>query len=75
LDTFYGIWRSTWGGTPKVYMTTDISPAGLAEIYEALGRKVSGKVAVKISAGEPGGHHFLSPDLIKDLVQSPMDTG
>jgi uncharacterized Fe-S center protein len=55
---------------PKVYMTTDISPAGLAKIYEALGRKVSGKVAVKISTGEPGGHHFLSPDLIKDLVQS-----
>jgi uncharacterized Fe-S center protein len=58
------------GSTPKVYMTTDISPAGLAKIYEALGRKVSGKVAVKRSTGEPGGHHFLSPDLIKDLVQS-----
>jgi uncharacterized Fe-S center protein len=57
-------------GTPKVYMTMDISPEGLIEIYEALGRKVSGKVAVKISTGEPGGHHFLSPDLIKDLVQS-----
>jgi uncharacterized Fe-S center protein len=58
------------GGTPKVYYTTDISPAGLTAIYEALGRKVSGKVAVKISTGEPGGHHFLSPDLIKDLVWS-----
>jgi uncharacterized Fe-S center protein len=56
--------------TPVVYMTTDISPAGLAAIYESLGRKAAGKVAVKISTGEPGGHHFLSPDLIKDLVQS-----
>jgi uncharacterized Fe-S center protein len=55
---------------PKVYMTAAISPAGLAEVYGALGRKVSGNVAVKISTGEPGGHHFLSPDLIKDLVQS-----
>jgi uncharacterized Fe-S center protein len=55
---------------PKVYMTTDISPAGLAAMYETLGRKLPGKVAVKLSTGEPGGHHFLSPDLIKDLVQS-----
>jgi uncharacterized Fe-S center protein len=61
-------------GTPKVYMTTDISPAGLIEIYEALGRKASGRVAVKISTGEPGGHHFLSPNLIKDLVQSTDGT-
>jgi uncharacterized Fe-S center protein len=55
-------------------MTTDISPAGLAAMYEALGRRVSGRVAVKISTGEPGGHHFLAPDLIKDLVQSVNGT-
>jgi uncharacterized Fe-S center protein len=58
------------GNPAPVYFTGDISPAGLNAIYEALGRKVSGKVAVKLSTGEPGGHHFLSPDLIKDLVQS-----
>jgi uncharacterized Fe-S center protein len=57
-------------GTPKVYMTTDISPAGLAAMYESLGRRVTGKVAVKLSTGEPGNHHFLDPLLIKDLVQS-----
>lgn len=58
------------GGTPVVYMTTDISPAGLMAVYEALGREAAGSnVAVKISTGEPGGNHFLSPDLIKDLVQ------
>lgn len=61
-------------GPPKVYFTTDISPAGLMAMYEALGRKVSGKVAVKISTGEPGGHHFLDPNLIKDLVQSANGT-
>ena len=58
-------------GTPVVYMTTDISPAGLMAVYEALGRQASGdNVAVKISTGEPGGNHFLSPDLIKDFVQT-----
>ena len=49
----------------KVYMTRDISPAGLKAVYEALGRKAEGKrVAVKLSTGEPGGHNFLQPALI-----------
>jgi uncharacterized Fe-S center protein len=62
------------GNPAKVYFTTDISPAGLMAMYEALGRKVSGKVAVKLSTGEPGGHHFLDPNLVKDLVQSVNGT-
>ena len=53
---------------PKVYMTTDISPEGLVKVYEALGADFEGKVAVKISTGEPGGYNFLKPELIKDLV-------
>ena len=53
----------------KVYFTKDISPKGLMKIYDALGVKLKGKVAVKISTGEPGGHNFLNPNLIKDLVQ------
>lgn len=59
---------------PSVYMTTDISPEGLMRIYQALGRTASGNVAVKISTGEPGGHHFLAPDLIGPLVQSLSGT-
>lgn len=60
--------------TPKVYMTTDISPEGLLAVYEALGVKPEGKVAVKISTGEPGGKNFLQPALIKDLVQKVNGT-
>ncbi|HZW38252.1 MAG TPA: DUF362 domain-containing protein [Ignavibacteriaceae bacterium] len=59
---------------PIVYMTTDISPAGLMAVYDALDVKLPGKVAVKISTGEPGGEHYLSPDLIKDLVHSVNGT-
>lgn len=54
---------------PKVYMTTDISPEGLVEVYKALGKEAKGRVAVKISTGEPGGKNFLKPELIKNLVQ------
>ena len=56
------------GGASRVWMTKEISPEALVRIYEALGRPAAGKVAVKISTGEPGGHHFLSPALIKGLV-------
>ena len=52
-----------------VYMTKDISPEGLVKVYEALGREATGRVAVKISTGEPGGHNFLQPALIADLVK------
>ena len=55
---------------PKVYMTTDISPEGLVRVYEALGIEADGKVAVKISTGEPGGKNYLKPELIGKLVQS-----
>ena len=59
----------------KVYMTRDISPAGMKAVYEALGRKAEGKkVAVKLSTGEPGGNNFLQPALIGDLVKSVKGT-
>ncbi len=58
----------------KVYMTKNISPTGLDRMYKAMGRDLPGKVAVKLSTGEPGGHHFLSPALIKDLVQTLRGT-
>lgn len=52
----------------KVYLFTEISADNLVKIYEALGREATGKVAVKISTGEPGGHNFLQPALIAPLV-------
>jgi uncharacterized Fe-S center protein len=56
-------------GSPTVFFTSDISPAGLMAVYEALGLAASGNVAVKLHTGEPGNPHYLKPDLIKDLVQ------
>ena len=54
---------------PKVYFTRAITPEALVRLYQALGREAEGKVAVKLSTGEPGGHNFLRPDLIADLVR------
>jgi uncharacterized Fe-S center protein len=53
-----------------VYFTKNITPEGLMSVYQALNKQLTGSVAVKISTGEAGNHHYLSPDLIKNLVQS-----
>lgn len=53
----------------KVYFSREISPESLVRVYEALGAKLPGKVAVKISTGEAGNPNYLQPALIKDLVQ------
>ena len=58
----------------KVYFTSDISPKGLVKIYNRLNKNLDGKVAIKISTGELGGHNYLKPELIKDLVQQLYGT-
>jgi uncharacterized Fe-S center protein len=55
-------------------MTRDLSAGGLMRVYEALGRHATGKVAVKVHSGEPGGHHFLSPEFIAPLVTAVNGT-
>lgn len=55
--------------TAVVYMTKEISPEAIVSLYKALGREAKGKVAVKISTGEPGGHNFLNPQLIAPFVK------
>lgn len=61
-------------GLPKVYFIKEISSENLVKIYKALGREATGKVAVKLSTGEPGNNNYLQPALIKDLVQSVNGT-
>lgn len=59
----------------KVYFIKEINSENLMKVYEALGRKATGKnVAVKLSTGEPGNNNYLKPALIKDLVQDVNGT-
>ena len=59
--------QSTSGST--VYYISDITPEAMVEIYEALEWSPTGKVAVKLSTGEPPNSNYLRPELIKDVVQ------
>ncbi len=71
VDTFLDgldILRSS--NAPAVYMTTSISPEGLMEVYDALNWTPTGKVAVKLSTGEPPASNYLRPELIKNVVQA-----
>ena len=52
-----------------VYFTSDITAEGLVRIYDTLGWTPEGKVAVKISTGEPPASNYLRPELIGDLVK------
>lgn len=58
----------------KVYFTKEITSDSLLKIYHALGQPLHGRVAVKLSTGEPGGHNFLNPKLIAPLVDEVKGT-
>lgn len=53
-----------------VYFTSDISPEGLMKVYQALEADPKGRIAVKLSTGEPPKSNYLKPELIKDFIQS-----
>ena len=57
-------------GTPVVYMTRAVTPEGLMAVYQALQWEPQGRVAVKLSTGEPTASNYLRPELIAGLVQS-----
>ena len=65
----YGlIYKKVHPDTAIVYFTPDITSDNLVRIYKTLGKDLKGNVAVKVHSGEPGGHNFLQPDFMKDLV-------
>lgn len=53
----------------KVYFTRDLTSEGLIKIYEALGVKLDGNVAVKVSTGERGSKGYLKKELIGPLIK------
>ncbi len=58
----------------KVLFTKDISAAKVVELYNALGKKLEGKVAVKLHSGEAGNQNFLKPDFWKPVIDEVKGT-
>ncbi len=52
---------------PTVYFTKDISPESLVTLYDKLGIKLTGKIALKVHSGEANGPYFLRPKFLKKI--------
>ncbi len=52
----------------KVYFIKDITPKNIIKAYNAAGKKLTGKVAVKMHSGEKGNKNYLKPEFVKDMV-------
>ena len=52
----------------KVYFIKDITTENIIKAYEALDKKLPGKVAVKMHSGEAGNQNYLRPDFVKDVI-------
>ncbi len=53
----------------KVYFCKEITPENIVKMYEILGRKLPGKVAVKLHSGERGNQNYIRPEMVKAIVE------
>lgn len=53
----------------KVFFCKDITPENVVKIYEALGKKLPGNVAVKVHSGEEGNQNYLRPEFMIPMVE------
>lgn len=60
--------------TAKVYFTREITPEAVLKLYNAVGKELSGRVAVKVHSGEQGNQNFLRPEFWKPMVQAVNGT-
>ncbi len=54
---------------PEVYFTDRISPEMVLELYKMTGRKLDGRVAIKLHSGEEGNQNFLKPEFFKPVIE------
>ena len=51
-----------------VYFTKEICPENVIKLYQAVGKTLSGKTAIKLHSGEVGNQNFLKPDFWKPII-------
>ncbi len=57
------------GSVSKVYFTRNITPQQVVKMYDTLGKKLTGKIAVKVHSGEDGNQNYLKPEFWKPMVE------
>lgn len=58
----------------KVYFSPLITADNVVKLYQAVGKELGGKVAVKLHSGEKGNQNFLGPDLWQEVIQLVQGT-
>jgi uncharacterized Fe-S center protein len=53
----------------NVYFTKDITPENVLKLYQALGKELNGKIAVKLHSGEVGNQNFLGPEFWEPVIR------
>lgn len=57
------------GSVSKVYFTRVITPEQVVRMYDILGKKLEGKIAIKVHSGEEGNQNYLKPEFWKPIVE------
>lgn len=53
---------------PVVYFSRTITPEKVLELYQKLGKELTGNIAIKVHSGEVGNQNFLRPPFWKPVV-------
>ena len=53
----------------KVYFLRNITPDELVRLYDAVGLKLSGRIAIKVHSGEVGNQNFLRPEFFRPIIE------
>ncbi len=52
----------------KVYFSKEITPESVVKIFDKLGVKLKGNVAVKLHSGEKGNQNYIKPEFVQKIV-------
>ena len=52
----------------KVYFIDNCEKENVIKLYNALGKKLEGNVAVKVHSGETGNQNFLRPEFWQEII-------
>lgn len=58
----------------KVYFSENITAEAIIELYNAVGKSLEGRVAVKLHSGEVGNQNFIRPYMFKDIIEKVSGT-
>ena len=53
----------------KVYFSKNITKESVVNLYNILGKKLEGNVAIKVHSGEPGNQNFIRPAFWNDIIE------